>query len=238
LLTRRITVFVGSFGSGKTEIAVNLALSLASSGERAVLADLDFVKPYFRSRSAREFMEAAGVHLVVPHGEHYHADLPILLPEVRTRAADGTSKLLLDVGGDDTGARVLGALSDVLSPAEADVYFVVNFRRPFTETPEQALKMVRDIEAVARLRATGVVSNTHLMSETTPALVREGHALARETARLAGVPLVAVGVEETLRAALDEAELGCPVWTLRRIIRPPFEEPPRPRRTGPVFVLG
>jgi len=236
VFTRRVTVFVGSFGSGKTEFAVNTALSMAARGEPVALGDLDFVKPYFRTRSAREPLERAGVRLVVPCGEHVHADLPILLPEIRSLLADGVTRLLLDAGGDDTGARVLGALADVLRPAETDVLFVLNFRRPFISTPDEAVRMVRAVETASRLRIGGIVSNTHLMGETTPEIVLEGLALARETARCLDVPVVAAVVEESLAPRLD-GRAGCPVATVRRVIRPPFEQPPRPRETGPVFVL-
>ena len=107
---RRVTVFVGHFGSGKTEIALNGALELAAAGSSVTVADLDVVKPYFRSRSARAILSDAGVDLLAPTGANVHADLPIIVPQIRSCLRDEHSRLILDVGGDDLGARVLGSL--------------------------------------------------------------------------------------------------------------------------------
>lgn len=235
LFGRRITIFVGHFGSGKTEIAVNSALSLAAAKTPVALVDLDIVKPYFRSRSAREVMTAAGVTLIAPEGERFYADLPIIVPQIRSAVRGGSGKLLMDAGGDDTGARVLGSLKDVIRPDEVDHLLVLNFRRPFNETVDAALRMLAEIETSSRLRVTGLISNTHLMAETTLELIEEGLGLARETAERAGLPLVALGAEE--RFVPEAEELGLPVVALRRQIRPDFDEPSRPRTMGPLFVM-
>ncbi|MBM4396199.1 MAG: cobalamin biosynthesis protein CbiA [Deltaproteobacteria bacterium] len=231
----RVTVLVGHFGSGKTEVAVNGAIRLAEGGARVALADLDLVKPYFRSRAGRELLAAAGVDLVAPEGDDA-GDLPIVLPRVRTLCADPEVRVVIDAGGDDTGARALGSLSDLLGRLGVGFDLVLNFRRPFTPDVDSAVAMAREIEAAARLRVTGVVSNTHLMGQTTPAIVLEGCALARETAGRLGVPLAAAVVEERMRDAVDEAALGCPVFPVRRLVQPPFDqEGYRVPRSGPLF---
>jgi hypothetical protein len=212
---KRITIVVGHFGSGKTEIAVNGALKLASSGSRVALVDLDVVKPYFRSRAARAVMAERGVALIVPAGENIFADLPIIVPQIRSLLRDGASRVVFDVGGDDTGARALGSLSDVVPRDETEHLLVLNFRRPFTETVDAAVTMIREIEGAARLPITGVVSNTHLMGETTPEIVAEGYRSALEVARQVGVPVVAVAAEADLARRLDAAQ----------------------RASGPLFVL-
>lgn len=234
---RRVTIIVGHFGSGKTEIAVNGALQLADSGVPVALVDLDVVKPYFRSRAARAVMAEHGVDLVVPGGDNVFADLPIIVPQVRALLRESRRKVLFDVGGDDTGARVLGSLSDVVPAEETEHLLVLNFRRPFTDTVETAVTMLREIETAARLPVTGVISNTHLMGETTPETVLEGYRHARATARAVGVPVVAVVAEERLAAALDAGALGCPVFPLRRVLRPSFDQPRAQRTSGPLFVL-
>jgi hypothetical protein len=237
VFTRRVTIFVGHFGSGKTEIALNAALRAAEGGAAVALVDLDIVKPYFRSRSARAFMAAAGVRVVAPEGDHIHADLPIIVPQIRTLLRDAQRRVIFDVGGDDTGARALGSLADVVPRAETDHLLVLNFRRPFTETVEAAVEMVREIEAAARLPVSGLISNTHLMGETTAAVVLEGYRLADETARRLGIPLMAVGADEATRQLLHEEELSCPVFALRRLIRPPFESRRYRPTIGPLFAL-
>jgi hypothetical protein len=235
---RRITIVVGHFGSGKTEIAVNGALSLAGAGQAVSLVDVDLVKPYFRTREARDLLAGLDIEVVAPDGENATADLPIVLPRVRTLCRDEGRRVILDAGGDDTGARVLGSLSDVLRPAGADLLLVLNFRRPFTPDVPSAVAMAREITAAARLPVTGVVSNTHLMHDTTPAIVHEGLCMARETAAALGVDVRAVAVEEGHAAALRNASPGCEVLSLRRIVQPPVGTPRlRVPRSGPLFVV-
>jgi len=238
VLEKRVTVFVGHFGSGKTEIALNVALDGASRGEAVTLADLDVVKPYFRSRAARDLLAASGVALLAPGGENTFADLPIIVPQIRSGLRDPGRRLVLDVGGDDTGARVLGSLSDVVPKDETDCLLVLNFRRPSTPDVDAAVTMIREIEAVGRLPITGLVSNTHLLSETTVDLVEEGWRMAVETADRVGVPVVAVAASADLAPEVRRLDVACPVLSLRRIIRPPFEQTPEQRRIGPLFAVG
>ena len=236
MLERRIGILVGHFGSGKTEIALNLALRLAAQRDDVVLVDLDVVKPYFRSRSAREFLAGRGVRVVAPDGELAHADLPIVLPEVRRVIADPGCRVVIDAGGDPVGARVLGSLADVMPADDAELLAVLNFRRPSTGSAAEAVAMIRAIEAASRLAVAGLISNTHLLGETTVEIVRRGLEFARETGERLGVPVVAVGADEATAAALAGDEFGCPVVTLARLIAPPFAPYAR-RRVGPVFAL-
>jgi hypothetical protein len=234
---RRVTVFVGHFGSGKTEIALNGALGLAAGGATVTLADLDVVKPYFRSRAARAILADAGIELLAPTGANVHSDLPIIVPQIRSQLRHDRGHLIMDVGGDDVGARVLGSLSDVVPLEETDCLLVLNFRRPSTPDPEAAVRMVRDIEAVGRVPVTGLISNTHLMDETTAEVVMDGYRRALETARLAGVPLAAVTVDGRLAGEIEAAGLECPVIAMTRIVRPPFAQSPERRNVGPLFVV-
>ena len=141
-LTAPVTVLVGHFGAGKSEIAVNLAFGWRERGEAVAVVDLDLVKPYFRSRLVRDEMQARGITLVVPQDDRFYADLPIVVPEVRGavgRAVAGQGRAILDVGGADVGSRVLGSLAGLDDPALADVLFVVNGNRPFAETPDAVI---------------------------------------------------------------------------------------------------
>jgi hypothetical protein len=237
LYRKRVTIFVGHFGSGKTEIALNGALGLAAAGVQITLADLDVVKPYFRSRSARAILSDTGIELLAPTGANVHADLPIIVPQIRSHLRDSDRRLIMDVGGDEIGARVLGSLSDVVPFDDTDCLLVLNFRRPSTPDPESALQMIREIEAVGRVPVSGLISNTHLMGETTPAVVVDGYHNAAETAGLAEVPLVAVTVTEDLIADLRQEDFECPVITMRRIVMPAFAQSHEHRTTGPLFVV-
>jgi len=222
-----VLILAGHFGSGKTEIAVNLALALADQCQ-VNLVDLDLVKPYFRCRLARDAVQPRGVRLVAPEGDLSQADLPILLPEVAALCARTDQVTILDVGGDDSGARVLGALGGALHEGNHELLLVINARRPSTEHADATLAVMGEIEGAARLRVTGLVSNTHLMGETTPAIVREGVALCREVAARSGRPLRFACVEETLAPTLGD--LGVPLLPLRRHILPPFLKRPMSTR--------
>jgi len=231
----RVTVLVGHFGSGKTEIALNLAMDQASAGVPVTMADLDVVKPYFRTRSARALLTESGIDLLAPKGPNIHADLPIIVPEIRSHLRQSLRRLIIDVGGDDVGAKVLGSLSDVVPHSETECLLVLNFRRPSTPDPKSAVEMVREIEAVGRLPVAGLISNTHLMDETDLEVILDGLENAQRTGELLGIPVMAVAAAEDLAVEL-RARIDHPVVALRRIVVPPFELP-KQRTTGPLFVV-
>jgi hypothetical protein len=237
VLTAPVVILVGHFGSGKSEIVLNLAFGLRERGRDVSVVDLDVVKPYFRCREAREELRAKAIHLVAPEGEYAHADLPIILPAVRHLLQHGNSTVLMDVGGDPVGARALGSLADVVRVDRTQHLLVLNFHRPYTETVDDAVEMVRGIEAAARLPVTGLVSNTHLIMETTPKIVLEGLLMAEETARRLRLPVVATVADEETARGLAESVLPCPLLILKRLIKPPFEGARQRRTVGPLFVL-
>ena len=143
---KKILIVTGNYGSGKTEISVNLALGLKATGQPVTIIDLDLVNPYFRAREAIDVLEKNDVNVIVPSGEHYYADLPILVPQVRAKIIQPDGYVVLDVGGDDVGARVLASFSDVLTTEIYEMFFVVNISRPFTENVEGINRILREIE--------------------------------------------------------------------------------------------
>ena len=222
LPAERIVLIVGNFGSGKTEVAVNLAIRL-SQRRQVSIADLDVVNPYFRCREARKEMEGFGIRVINPEGDYHSADLPIILPEIRGAAQHDQGILIFDVGGDDVGARVLSSLGDVLADRPCTMLQVLNARRPFTETVEGSLRIMREIEAASRLRITGLVSNTHLLEETDAATVLDGLHLTREVSESASLPIAFLTANEDLHAELDAQALGCPILWIKRRMLPPWK---------------
>jgi len=219
---KRVVLVVGNYGSGKTEVAVNLAIRL--SGKQDVsIADLDIVNPYFRCREAREEMERFGIRVINPDGEYQAADLPIILPEIKGAALSGEGRLIFDVGGDDVGARVLSSLADFLADGSCSVLQVINAKRPFTESAEGCLKIKGEIEAASRLQVTGLISNTHLLEDTDVATISEGLELARRVGESAGIPVVFATVSEHLRNGFDEQVAGCPILWIKRRMLPPWK---------------
>lgn len=217
-----VVAITGNYGSGKTEVAVNWALWLQREGFEITIVDLDIVNPYFRCREAQQQMREAGIRVIAPEGEMHHAELPIILPEIRGVIAKPQGITILDVGGDDVGARVLSGLSDAF-PAH-EMLQVVNQRRPFTDTVEGCLKIQSEIEAASRLRVTGLISNAHLMDETDESVIVEGAAFAQEVSSVKGQELRFVTAERRLAERLDVERIGSPLLVLDRQMLPPWKK--------------
>ena len=219
----RLIAIVGNYGSGKTEVSVNLAIQLAAAGTRVQIADLDIVNPYFRCREARALMEAHGIRVVVPPGAQVWADLPIILPEIRGMLHPPAGTLsIFDVGGDDAGARSLAAFRTSLADGEYELWQVINARRPFTDTVEGCLGMRKAIEGASRLAVTGLLVNSHLIEETTAGDVLEGWRLAREVSARTGLPIRCVAVMASLADAPELAAIDAPLLRLRRYMLQPW----------------
>ncbi len=221
----KVTLFLGNYGSGKTEVAVNYALQLAANAPAGTvaLADLDLVNPYFRSREPRDLLEDAGVRVILPDREYHDADLPILVPEVRAALTASTAHVILDVGGDDAGARVLGAITDALPTGSYQALMVLNGNRPFTSDVAGIKRVLSDIERAGRITIGGFVSNTHLMEETTVETILDGYRLARDAAEAMGLPLEFVCVPEAMVAAVT-AEVAPWVLPIVRYLAPAWKE--------------
>ncbi len=236
----RVLLLLGDYGSGKTEVSVNLALRLAAAaagegaaGGQVAIADLDLVNPYFRCREAIAPLQRAGVRVVVPEGGHRFADLPILLPAVKGLLQASAGRAVLDVGGDEAGTRVLAAMAPAIDPARHGLWFVTNTCRPFNDTAEGICRTVRRIQGATGLRVSGLVSNTHLMEHTTAELVQQGAALSEAAATQLGVKLHLVAVMQQVAAGLDPARLPCPLLVMQRQMVPPWLRRPQDAAAGP-----
>jgi hypothetical protein len=231
-----ITLFTGNYGSGKTEVSVNVVTSLARSGcSHITIADLDLVNPYFRCREARQPMESLGIRVVAPDGDYHNADLPILMPEVRGAIKRPQGPTILDVGGDNVGSTVLAGLATLLKTRPHRMAFVLNQSRPFTGTVEGAMQIMDEIESASRLKITHIAGNTHMMEETDRELIVAGAAFCNEVARLRGIELMFVTMAESLLDVTPEpgrlltvAGIPAPVLPLRRIMLPPWLGGPVP----------
>lgn len=219
-----LIIIVGGFGSGKSEISVNLARRLAAEGSKPVsLADLDIVNPYFRSREAAKRLSSFGVQMLVPPGTQVYADLPVIIPDIKREIERRSGWLVLDVGGDDVGARVLSSVNESILPQSYDMLFVVNERRPFTGDVDGAMKIMEEIEAASRLKFTGLIANTHLMTETTVEIVLAGLAMARQLSAKTGLPISFASVEKSVLSGMTREEIGLPILELDRALVKPWE---------------
>ena len=200
---KRLTLFAGHYGSGKTNIAVNYALHLAAEGEKVCIADLDIVNPYFRTKDSAKELEAAGVHLVSPQFANSNVDLPALPAEAYRLVTDHETYGIMDIGGDDRGAYALGRyVPSILEENNYRMVFVANCYRPLTRTPEEAMEVMREIEAACGLRFTDIINNSNLASETTPETVLASMDYMNRLSELSGLPIFATSVEHHVAPGL------------------------------------
>ena len=201
---KRLTLFAGHYGSGKTNIAVNYALKLAKEGKDVVIADLDIVNPYFRTKDSAEVLEKAGVKLISPQFANTNVDLPALPAEAYRLVQDRSIYGIMDIGGDDRGAYALGRYVPTLK--EENNYrmvFVANASRPLTRTPEEALEVMREIETACGLQFTDIINNTNLASETTAETVLNSQDYVEKLSALSGLPIFATSAETAVAAQLE-----------------------------------
>ena len=208
----RISIVTGHYGTGKTEFAVNLALAMAAEGQRVMVADLDIVNPYFRSRERRAVLEQAGVQLISSSQSCADADVPALPAELLTILENRLLRGILDIGGDPVGARVLARFRPKITAEDYQLIYVLNANRPEVREPEGAIAYLRGIEAATGLTCTGIVNNTHLCGETTAEEIRKGAALATDVSRRTGIPVLChVAVERLVPQVEDLPEAVFPI---------------------------
>lgn len=201
LFDRRFLVLVGNYGSGKTELALNLALAAAGK-KSTTLVDLDIVNPYFRSGEKAQELREAGVRVLMPSFALSTVDIPALPAEIQSVFITPSDRVIFDVGGDDTGAAALGRYAPSFRQfrEETTVALVVNAMRPLTQTAEDAAELGRRIEQRGRMRVDVVINNTNLAERTTPEMLLQGHETACGAARLLGADCVVdAGLPELLR---------------------------------------
>ena len=189
---KRLTLFAGHYGSGKTNIAVNYAIAMAKEGKKVCIADLDIVNPYFRTKDSAKELAQAGVELVSPQFANTNVDLPALPAEAYRLVTDKATYGIMDIGGDDRGAYALGRYVPAIK--EENNYrmvFVANCYRPLTRTPEEALEVMREIEAACGLAFTDLVNNANLGSETTAQTVLSSLEYMQTLSAISGLPIFA-----------------------------------------------
>ena len=208
---KRLTLFAGHYGSGKTNIAVNYAMRLAGEGKKVLIADLDIVNPYFRTKDSEEDLRRAGVELISLKFANTNVDLPALPAESYRLVRDKSVFGVLDIGGDDRGAYALGRFApSIREENDYRMAFVVNCYRPLTAAPKDALEIMREIESAAGLSFNCIVNNSNLGEETTEETVRGSLDYVNELCRISGLPLWMHTAEKSVAEGLS----GLPVMPM------------------------
>ena len=200
---KRITLLCGHYGSGKTNIAVNMAMELSKDHENVVVADLDIVNPYFRTLDSKEDLRQAGIRLIVSPYANSNVDLPALPQEMYSLVDDKRLTCVVDVGGDDRGAYALGRISPAIREEnDYDMFLVINRYRPLTQDAVSTVEIMREIEGAASLPFTGIINNSNLGAETDPETVLSSLRYAEEVSELTGLPVVMTTVEKSIAGKL------------------------------------
>ena len=201
---KRITLLSGHYGSGKTNIAVNLAFELKKTCDRVAIADIDIVNPYFRTKDSEKELAAAGIRLICSEYANSNLDIPALPDELYSIIDDKELTAVVDIGGDDRGALALGRFAPgIVEEGDYEMLMVINCYRPLTRTAEAILEIRREIETAGGITFTGLVNNSNLGAETEPEDVLRSVAFAREVSEKTGLPIRMTTIDQRLFKALS-----------------------------------
>ena len=196
---KRINIFTGHYGSGKTEVAINFALKLKEKHEKVVICDMDIVNPYFRTNDAREFLLDKGIRVIAPDYACTNVDIPVLPGDILSVFSDKETYAVLDIGGDDDGAVALGQYFRYMKDEDYDMFYVLNALRPLTSSVEDVSELASNIELMSRLKITGLINNTNLSYLTEVKHLPEGMELCEKAAAKLNVPISYItGTKENL----------------------------------------
>ncbi len=208
--SKRITIFAGHYGSGKTNIAVNYALHLRKNYDKVDIADLDIVNPYFRSKDSEKHLEERGIHLISSEYANSNVDVPAMPAEAYAIIDDLSVRAVIDVGGDDRGALALGRYTPaIIEQNDYEMLFVINKYRPLTPDCTSTLEVMREIETACGMKFTGIVNNSNLGDETTAKDVIASIDYAKEISETSGLPIRMTTVKEDLFESLNEKVVNC-----------------------------
>lgn len=216
---KRTIAVMGHYGSGKAEFAVNYSIYLKNKGHDVTLLDMDIANPYFRSRERQRVLEDKGIPVIFNiYGFDITEDLPAITPRIRTPLEDPDMNTVVDIGGNDSGARIIKQFIKYFEGDDVERYLIINANRFETDTPEGALFHLKAIEEELALPVTGIINNTHMLAETRPEDVIKGHELCMKVSEETGIPVI---LDVCLRKFEDDLkETGYDLFPIDLYMRP------------------
>ncbi len=201
---KRITILAGHYGSGKTNIAVNLALSMKEKGIDTVIADLDIVNPYFRTKDSLEILNEAGIRLISSEYANSNVDIPAIPQDMYSIVDDKTRHYIVDLGGDDRGAYALGRYADKINEeADYEMLFVFNKYRPLTPDAESAFGVMKEIEEASKVKFTAIVNNSNIGELTDAEAVLTSVEECDKLSLISGLPVKFTTAEKNVYDSLE-----------------------------------
>lgn len=202
---KRLTLLCGHYGSGKTNVAVNLAFYLKEQYNNLVVADLDIVNPYFRTKDSLDDFKKHGIELICSEYANTNVDIPALPANMYRLTTDKNLTAVIDVGGDDRGAYALGRLvPEIEAEDNFDMLMVINGFRPLTPDAESTIEVMREIETACKLKFTGLVNNSNIGEATTAEDILNSMDYANEVSKQSGLPIVMTTVKRELYDELKD----------------------------------
>jgi energy-coupling factor transporter ATP-binding protein EcfA2 len=213
----RLTILIGGHGSGKSEFAIMWAKRLIESNHApVVLIDLDTIKPLFRTQEAKTALEKLGIRVIISSVRH--SDIPSL-SSGQLGGTHNDNWVVVDVGGDAIGARVLASIKHNISHADFNLFYVLNASRPYNSDVPHTIKELQRIESISGLKVNGLISNTHMLDETTAEIIENGITIAREISTTLGIVFIGVMVEDTIAAEI-QIPPDLELFTIQRMLNP------------------
>ena len=201
---KRLTLLCGHYGTGKTNVAVNIAYDIKQKYGKCTVADLDIVNPYFRTKDSEDEFRRRGIGFICSEYANSNLDIPALPQQIYAITDERDTKFVLDIGGDDRGAYVLGRIAPAIKEeGDYDMLMVVNMYRPLTRDASSTLEVMREIEAACGIPFTGIVNNSNLGAETLPEDVIRSVQYAREVSHISGLPVIMTTVRQDLFPSLE-----------------------------------
>lgn len=222
-MSKRIHIFTGHFGSGKTEIALNYAIELAKSGKKTTIVDCDIVNTYFRTLDAKKELEKYGIKVIAPIFANTNLEMQMMTSDVLSVFEDKESEVVFDVGGDEDGAFALGGYKKFFEREGYEMFFVVNTFRPLTKKAEDILVYMSEIENASRLNITHMVNNSNLAGDTSAENLAEGDREVRKICESTKIDYAFVSGEKSVLDTVDLKDFGCgEKFYLERFLKPVF----------------
>jgi hypothetical protein len=218
----RLKIIIGAYGSGKSEVSVNLALNMRKDfpDRKVLLADLDIVNPFYRSSDAAKVLEDNDIRLISPMYANSNVDAPVLSGEVYVIFDNDEYMGVFDIGGEDMGATILGSMKTRLDNTDAELIMAVNTRRPFTSTADEIIIMASELQEASKMKITGFINNTNILEQTTASDILEGEKILLEVQEKTGIPVVMTTVMDGVMTDDEIKRLHTPeVMKMRRTIK-------------------
>lgn len=222
-MKNNLYIIIGAYGSGKSEYSVHFSRSLKNEGYDVVLADLDVVNPYFRTRDVKDVFENEGIEVIAPDGQFRHADVPMISPRIKGAIENTEKTVILDVGGDPAGCRALGRFVEQINHRNYHLMFIINTCRPFTSSVEEILIMMEMLEFSSKLKITELVCNTNLMEYTDTEIVTKGISIISEVSTKSNIPFLRYLVLNKYNSIIPDSILGKRKEIMTYTLRKPWE---------------